>query len=230
MAKKDHTNEEHKIFVKNEESAPDKQAEQPGTVEPNDQATGEGDQAATDSTTKEAVNEIALAKQVRTLEEENSFLKDQLLRKQAEFENFRKRLIKEKEDSAKYANQMLLLDLTAIIDDFERAIKSADDSTDFTNFHNGIVLIEKQMVSMLERQWGIKRFEPKNEVFDPERHLAISVEESNDQNFTSVAEVFQKGYLFYDRVLRPAKVKVVKPSSQAAGGNTAEQTAQEENK
>ncbi len=230
MAKKEHTSEEPKIFGKKDEQTPENKTTQPDAGTADDQQTKQDGEAPAESTPQEQVNEAeAVKKQVRMLEEENSFLKDQLLRKQAEFENFRKRLIKEKEESAKYANQMLLLDLTGIIDDFERAIKSADDSNDFTTFHNGIVLIEKQFVSTLERQWGIKRFEPRNEAFDPERHLAIAVEESQDQNFAVVTEVFQKGYLFFDRVLRPAKVKVLKPS-QANGGNAAAQPDQEEKK
>ena len=145
------------------------------------------------------------------LEEENSLLKDQLLRKQADFENFRKRLTREKEDSIKYANQMLLLDITSIIDDFERAIKSADESKDFTSFHDGVSLIEKQMISMLEKKWNLKRFDSVGEVFDPDRHLAIAVEENGECETVTVVEDYQKGYLFHERVLRPAKVKVAKP-------------------
>ncbi|GAH32425.1 unnamed protein product, partial [marine sediment metagenome] len=89
----------------------------------------------------------------KELESDINDLKDQLLRKQADYENFRKRIAREKEESIRYANQMLLLDIVAVIDDFERAIASADESEDFTAFHSGIVLIEKQLTSMLEKKW-----------------------------------------------------------------------------
>ena len=138
---------------------------------------------------------------------------DQLLRKAAEFENFRKRILREKEDSIRYANAALLNDVLPVIDDFERAIQSAADSKDFDAFHTGVSMIEKQMVSMLERKWGLKRFSANGELFDPEKHEAIAVEESKEHDTEIVLEDYQKGYLLHDRVLRPAKVKVARPVS-----------------
>jgi molecular chaperone GrpE len=145
------------------------------------------------------------------LETQITELKDMLLRKQAEFENFRKRIQREKEESIKYANAMLLLDLTNTIDDFERAIQSAKDSEDFRSFHSGVELIEKQLTQMLENKWGLKRFESKGEKFDPDRHEAIMAEESDQVSAPTVVEDFQRGYLLHERVLRPAKVKVAQP-------------------
>lgn len=154
-----------------------------------------------------------LQEQLKKLQEENAEVKNNLLRKHADFENFRKRMNKEKEDSIRYANQMLLLDITDTIDNFERAMKSAEESKDFDAFHSGVVLIEKQLVSMLENKWGLKRFVSEGEPFDPDRHQAIAVEESGEVENEMVIEDFQKGYLYYDRVLRPAKVKVCKPAA-----------------
>jgi molecular chaperone GrpE len=215
MTKKENS-EEPKIFKKSDDNIvindePTNDANKLNEQNNDNKASQQGSSEQTPIAEQPENETDALRKHVRTLEEENSSLKDQILRKQAEFENYRKRLAKDKDESLKYANQMLLLDLTGIIDDFERAMRSAEDSKDFTNFHNGVVLIEKQLVSALERQWGLKRFEPAGEVFDPERHLAIAVEESNDKEFATITEVYQKGYMYFDRVLRPAKVKVVKP-------------------
>lgn len=164
-----------------------------------------------DRVTKEEKEEKTPGQLIQELEEEVAALKDQLLRKQADYENFRKRLYREKEESVKYANQVLLLDITSMIDDFERATKSAEESKDFDAFHKGIVMIEKQLVSMLEKKWELKRFDSVGEVFDPDRHLAIAVEESADYDVAMVTEDYQKGYLFHERVLRPAKVKVSQP-------------------
>lgn len=147
----------------------------------------------------------------KELEEENSQLKDQYLRKQADFENFRKRMFREKEEAIKYANSNLLSDLITIIDDFERAIKAGAEATDVESFRAGIEMIEKQFTGMLERKYGLKRFDSEGEEFDPEKHEAINTEESKEHKTSIVLEDYQKGYLLHDRVLRHAKVKVSVP-------------------
>jgi molecular chaperone GrpE len=74
-------------------------------------------------------------------------------------------------------------------------------------------MIEKQMASMLERNWGLKRFNSVEEEFDPEKHQAIAMEETDKYETSVVLEDYQKGYILHDRVLRPSKVKVSKPIS-----------------
>jgi molecular chaperone GrpE len=167
----------------------------------------------------QAAPEAALQERIQQLEQEAEESKDQLLRKAADFENFRKRLAREKEESIKYANAALLSDVVPIIDDFERAIQSAADSKDFDAFHTGVSMIEQRMVGMLERNWGLKRFSANGEPFDPEKHEAIAVEETDQHDTEIVLEDYQKGYLLHDRVLRPAKVKVARPvEPEGAGG------------
>ena len=159
----------------------------------------------------EKTEEEQLREQVSALESEIRELKDQMLRKQAESDNFRKRMLRDKEDSIKYANSNLLMDLITIIDDFERAIKASQESVDPESFRSGIELIEKQFVSMLDRNWGLKRMVSVGEVFDPRLHEAIGMEESPDYETQTVVEDYQSGYILQDRVLRPAKVKVAMP-------------------
>ena len=153
-----------------------------------------------------------LEQKIEELTAEVSTLKDQYLRKQADFENFRRRMQREKAETATYANQQLLLDIITIIDDFERAIKSAEESRDFDAFHDGIVMIEKQFTSMLERKWGLQRFDSEGEEFDPQKHEAVASEPAPGASSAKVAEEFQKGYMLHDRVLRSAKVKVAMPA------------------
>lgn len=163
---------------------------------------------------KEAEIEVReLQEHCRELADENSCLKDQLLRKTADFDNFRKRMLREKEDGIKYANSALLLDIVPIIDDFERAIQAAAESEDFHSFHEGVAMIEKQMVSILERNWSLKRFVSLGEEFDPEKHQAIAMEKTDKYETAIILEDYQKGYYLQDRVLRPSKVKVAKPIS-----------------
>jgi molecular chaperone GrpE len=173
------------------------------------QASGPADSPAEGQSTPPAEAESRLL----DLQAENETLRDQLLRTAADFENFRKRMVREKEEAIRYANAALLADVVPIIDDFERAIQSAGESKEFEAFYAGVSLIEKQLVAVLERNWGLKRFSAAGELFDPEKHEAIAAEESEAHDKELVLEEYQKGYLLHDRVLRPAKVKVAKPVS-----------------
>ncbi|MDR3114491.1 MAG: nucleotide exchange factor GrpE [Treponema sp.] len=158
---------------------------------------------------------LAPEEKLKGMEAQIAELQDQYLRKAAEFENFRKRMNREKQEAIDFANQSLLLDLIPIIDDFERAIKAADTSqkvaADFTVFYEGISMIEKRLSSQLEHKWGLKRYDSAGEPFDPNRHEAIMVEKSLDIDEPVVKEDFIKGYLLKDRVVRSAKVKVLMP-------------------
>lgn len=180
--------------------------------------TEEPDQAAKEKqedSAAQAAGEVT----PENLEEENAVLKDQLLRKAAEFENFRKRMFREKEEGIRYANASLISDVIPIIDGFERAIQSAGESKDFATFHSGVTMIERQLVSVLERNWGLRCFSSDGELFDPEKHEAIAVEERQDHDQPIVLENYAKGYYLHDRVLRPAKVKVARPVSPEAHGD-----------
>lgn len=166
-----------------------------------------------------------LQAQIEALQAENSELKNQYLRKQADFENFRKRMQREKQESIKYANSNLLQDLITIIDDFERAIRSSEESRDFDSFHSGIKMIEHQFVNMLERKYGLTRMESEGKEFNPQMHEAINMEESPDVEVQTVTEDYQKGYLLNDRVLRHAKVKVAVPAPQGGQNETSEENS-----
>ena len=145
------------------------------------------------------------------LEQKLADLNDQLLRKAADFENFRKRMNREKQELTEFANQNLLLDLLPVIDDFERAIKSAETSQDFASFYEGVGMIEKRLITELENKWGLKRFDSLGEPFDPNRHEALQMEKAAGVTEAVVSEDYVKGYLLKDKVLRFAKVKVLMP-------------------
>jgi molecular chaperone GrpE len=163
--------------------------------------------------------------QIRALEAKLQEANDNYLRKAADFENFRKRMNREKQEAIDFANQNLLLDLIPIIDDFERAIKSAENavstSPEFKSLYDGITMIEKRLLSQLENKWGLKRFDSAGEVFDPNRHEAIMMEKSANTEEPMVQEDFIKGYTLKERVIRSAKVKVLMPG-EAAGTEKAD--------
>jgi molecular chaperone GrpE len=176
-----------------------------------EEGAGAEEESLGDILNEDELEVIRLQEELVRREEEIASLKDQLLRKQADFDNFRKRMFREKEESIRYANAKLLGDLIAVIDDFERAIGSAENSTDFESFLSGIKLIEKQFVGMLERNWGLKRMETIGKEFDPQEHEALMMEECGDCATQTVLEDYQKGYFLHDRVIRHAKVKVGVP-------------------
>jgi molecular chaperone GrpE len=144
-------------------------------------------------------------------------VRDQLLRKTADFENYRKRMNQEKQKAIEFANESLLLDIIPVMDDFERAIQSAEASEELSGLPagkamlDGISMIEKQLAGKLENKWGLKRFNSAGEPFDPNRHEAMLMEKSPDIEEPVVQEDFVKGYMLKDRVIRAAKVKVLMP-------------------
>jgi len=155
--------------------------------------------------------ELTPEEKIAELETQIADLRDQLLRKAADFENFRKRMNQEKQSSIEYANQSLLLDIIPVIDDFERAIQAGEGSSDINSLLEGVKMIEKRLTSQLEGKWGLKRFNSAGEPFDPNRHEALMVEKSPDITEAVVQEDLSRGYLLKDRVIRTSKVKVLMP-------------------
>lgn len=181
-------------------------------IQPEAQANAE-EQKTEAPETEKPVDEVAVLKeQIQKLEAEKAEMKDQFLRKAADFDNFRKRLLRDKEDAVSFANTSLLTDLIDVLDDFERAEEAAKKSKDFDTLANGVDLIEKRLATLLEKKWGLTKYVPLNEAFDPEKHEALMMTESPDVKEATVAEVFQNGYILHDRVIRHAKVKVSMPA------------------
>ena len=143
--------------------------------------------------------------------ETNEYL-DKYRRALAEMENLRKRTVLEKQDALKYANFNIISDLLVVLDDFQRAIDSAkaDEKMELKHFIEGVDMIEKQFADLLFKKYGVIRFCEINDEFDPKIHLAMMAEQGEYEN-EKVLEVFRKGYLLHDRVIRPAEVKIGKP-------------------
>jgi molecular chaperone GrpE len=178
--------------------------------------TGAAGQAEEDSaSTPFADDAPSLEEQIAALEQQVAGLSDQYLRKAADFENFRKRMNKEKAEAIDFANQSLLLDIIPVLDDFERALKAAESSAkteaDFNALLEGIGMVEKRLVSQLENKWNLKRYDSAGTAFNPEIHEALMMEKSAEVTEAVVAEEFMKGYTLRDRVIRSAKVKVLMP-------------------
>jgi len=158
--------------------------------------------------------DFQIAQLQKQLEEARTFAdqcKMDMIRKQADLDNYRKRLVREKETHARFANEGIIKDLLDPLDNLDRAISSADVSKDFDTIHNGVKMVNDQLLTMLDKNWGLKKIACKGEEFDPELHEAYMMDQSEDYDKEVVIDELGAGYTLHDRVLRPAKVKVGKP-------------------
>jgi molecular chaperone GrpE len=160
----------------------------------------------------------ALEAELAALREELSTVNDKYLRKLAEDVNFRKRMAREKEEGQRFALTSLLGDLIPVLDDFDRAIASAETQKDYGVLHDGVALIKRQLHSVLESKYGLSRFESVDKPFDPNRHEAVAMVQGGpeDGDEATVAEEFLPGYGLHDRVIRTAKVRVRMPAPRGA--------------
>jgi molecular chaperone GrpE len=155
--------------------------------------------------------------------EELSAVNDKYLRKLAEDANFRKRMTREKEDGQRFALTALLGDLIPVLDDFDRAIASAETQKDYAVLHDGVLLIKRQLHATLETKYGLARYESLGKPFDPNHHEAVAMVQGSpeDGDEAVVAEEFLPGYGLHDRILRTAKVRVRMPAPRAAEASEA---------
>ena len=187
--------------------------ESESAAEPSDSAT---EAALEEQVDQDAQNEAAQAARIAQLEAEKQEWQESLLRKQADFENYRRRMQKEKEDAIQFANQSLIGELLEVLDNFERALSShreeKESSAEMQSLFEGLELVEKQLSDLLCSRWGLKAIESLGAEFDPNFHEALMMEEGENYEVPTVVESFQTGYILHGRVLRPARVKVAKPA------------------
>lgn len=135
---------------------------------------------------------------------------DRLARLQADFENARKRIDKEKQDFVRFANEGIILELLNVLDDLERAVELAQTQhQDTAAFLKGIEMIMAHLYEML-KEHGVKLIEAQGKIFDPHFHEALTQVENKDLPEHTIVEELQKGYLLNDRMIRTSKVKVSK--------------------
>ena len=196
--------EKKKKAPSNDMTATDKEVKMDGTeVQSGDTSSSVSPQEA-----KIAELEAEIARLAKELETE----KEQFMRKMADMDNYRKRLIREKESAILYANEKLINDLVPILDDFDRAVAASGTATDVDSYVEGIKIIQAQFVGMLEKNWGLKVMEhTEGKEFSPHEHEACMMEQGEQYKHDTVLAELQKGYYLHDRVLRTAKVKVGKP-------------------
>ena len=133
---------------------------------------------------------------------------EKYVRLMAEFQNYKKRVAKEKNDIREYATEKLVMELLPVLDNFERALAaSAED--DPAGYAKGMELIFTQMVTELQKS-GLAEVEAEGQDFDPTKHNAVMTEENEELESGKVSKVLQKGYALNDKVIRPSMVSVTK--------------------
>jgi molecular chaperone GrpE len=151
----------------------------------------------------------AAADPAESLRRECDELKEQLLRRRAEFENFRKRVDRDRQLAGEEAVAKVLKDLIPVLDNLDRALAAGGSAE---SLREGVELTRRELLSILEAQ-GVKVDDPLGKPFDPERHQALAHEPVPGFKEGTVVEVYGKGYSYRDRLLRPSLVKVAKESA-----------------
>jgi molecular chaperone GrpE len=186
---------------------------------PGESARGEGDGVPE---TGAAEGTLAALREARdALAREAAEAQERHLRALADFDNYRKRVAREREDWSRQAQEQLLREILPVLDNFDRALQAPARPGSDPGFRQGVELIHRDFLAALERL-GVRPFAAVGQAFDPGRHEAVGrVERADVDDQTVVAETL-RGYVFQERVLRPAQVVVaVHPAPAAAGGEGA---------
>ena len=161
-----------------------------------------------------------LREQVEALQAELAALRsaeDRLLRLTADFDNFRRRTLREKEEAHRYGNENLVKELLGTVDNLERAVEHARrGGGDFESMLQGVELVQRELQGVLAKV-GVVRIEASGEPFDPNVHEAVAQTEDGSVPANTVVQVYQPGYRLWDRMLRPARVVVSKAPAGSSG-------------
>ena len=153
------------------------------------------------------------------LREELAEASDRTLRLQADFDNFRKRALKERQEALQYGAQNLFKDLLSVVDNLDRAIGHARESGggDLESFLQGVELVRRELVAVFEKH-HVFEIDALGKPFDPALHEAMAQVESDAAAPNTVVEVLEKGFQLRDRLVRPSRVVVAKAAAGSAGG------------
>ena len=167
---------------------------------------GDGSQRGGNSANNDPEMTGAEAAETAKLVSELDDLRQTMLRRQADFENYRKRIEKERTEDSKRTTARVIEALIPIIDGFEHAL-AAHGQKEYENYRKGFELIYKQLLENITKL-GVERIDPVGKQFDPHQHQAMDRLETDEHEDGTVVHTFQPGYVFHGRVLRPAMVRV----------------------
>jgi molecular chaperone GrpE len=171
-----------------------------------DERAQENDSDAQIADANAADGASAVDERIAKLEAEKDDLRKTLIHRRADFENFRKRVERERHEESRRATGVAIQHLLPVLDTFERAL-AAHDEPAYAEYRKGVELIYKQLWESLAKQ-GLERIDAQGKAFDPHVHQAIERVETAEYADGTVIDVLQLGYIFHGRVLRPATVRV----------------------
>ncbi|HEX5474937.1 MAG TPA: nucleotide exchange factor GrpE [Vicinamibacterales bacterium] len=154
-----------------------------------------------------AAESAAATAEAADLQRQRDEYYDRLLRQTAEFDNYRKRVDRERQAQSDAVAADVLADLLPIVDDFDRALKS--EGADVDSYRRGVELIDRRLHDLLRKR-GLRPIDALGTDFDPHLHEAVAYDEAPGHRDGEVIEEFSRGYMLGDRLLRPARVKVAK--------------------
>ncbi len=163
---------------------------------------------------KSEKKELSPEEKIAELEKQVEELKNQALYKAAENDNWRKRMMQQKDEAVAYANASLLGDLLDSLDNFDRTLDAAKDAKDAKSIADGIKMVNKNLVTMLESKYGLKSFGKEGDEFNPDEHEAIGRVEDESAKNETLKQVYLKGYKLNDKIIRHAKVMVSIPKTE----------------
>lgn len=163
---------------------------------------------------KSEEKELSPEEKIAELEKQVEDLKNQALYKAAENDNWRKRMMQQKDEAVAYANASLLGDLLDSLDNFDRTLDAAKDAKDAKSIADGIKMVNKNLVTMLESKYGLKSFGKEGDEFNPDEHEAIGRVEDESAKNETLKQVYLKGYKLNDKIIRHAKVMVSIPKTE----------------
>ena len=196
--------EPEKAETKEAESPANKVSEETGDAQ-DAQDAPEGEKADGQPEGSEAPEEKADS--VKTAEQQKKEDDEKYMRLMAEFQNYKKRVAKEKQDIQSFANEKIITELLEVLDNFERSLEHSSDADE--NYVKGMEMIFQQLKTAMEKA-GLKEIQALGEDFDPAVHNAVMQEESDELESGKVSKVLQKGYKLNDKVIRAAMVAVAK--------------------
>jgi molecular chaperone GrpE len=175
-------------------------------VEDQQPSTGQNDQLSS------LESEITiLRQQLESKDQEAKSNHDRFLRQVAELENFKKRMMRERDEAIRFANEALIKDLLPVVDNLERAVAHAADGGNGQPLVEGVELVLRGFLDVLGK-YGVSPLDAVGQAFDPSRHEAMAQVDSDSQAPNTIVAEHQRGYIFHQRLLRPALVTVAKSS------------------
>ena len=189
------------------------------SAEINSDSSGANAAADSSADTNSSETEYASADaEVGKLAKDLEDLRQTLLRRQADFDNYRKRVEKERSEDSRRSTARVIEGLIPVVDSFEQAL-ALHREPEYENYRKGFELIHKQLIDNIAKL-GAERIDPIGMTFDPHLHQAMDRTETRDKDEGTILQVFQPGYLFHGRVLRPAMVRVaVHPTAASKTAN-----------